>query len=327
MDIGLFKRLREEGLLTEASYQKIKQEAERPLRSLFWDINTLLSLSVIALSTGLGILVYKNIDTIGHQVVLVLIAGISIACFSWCSRKLGPFSRNQVHSPGHLYDYLLLLGTLTMLIFMAYLQFQYEVFGTRYGLATFLPMVLLFFLAYRFDNLAILNLAILNLGIWMGVAITPKQLLLASNFAGGRLIYTYQSLGIILLLSAFATQFYRIKPHFKFSYQHYGLHVLFIATLAAYGKDFDQPASWLWLVGIIGLAFLVYRDALQNKSFYFGVLAILYSFMAINCIIFRLFSPASDGSGKLEALLLVYTLSTIGFVWILRRFSKQIKTL
>lgn len=323
MDLDLFEKLHQEGLLTDASHQKIKQEAEKPLQSVFWDLNTLLSLSVIALSTGLGILVYKNIDTIGHQVVLALIAGISMACFTYCSRKRIPFSPSKVESPGHLYDYLLLLGTLTMLTFIAYLQFQYEVFGTRYGLATFLPMVLLFFIAYRFDHLAILNLAILNLGIWMGVTITPKQLLLASNYDSAKLIHTYQVLGLILLVFAFLTQHFRFKPHFKFSYQHYGLHVLFIATLAAFGHYYDHPASWLWLTGILGLAFWVYRDALQNRSFYFGMLSILYGFIALSCIVCKLVL-AIPGA---EMLLFYYfPFAAAGFAWLLKAFSKQVKT-
>lgn len=327
MDIDLFRKLHQQGLLSDASREKVELEAERPLKSVFWDINTLLSLSVLALSTGLGILVYKNIDTIGHQVVLALIAGISVACFTYCNRQRQPFSRNKVHSPGHLNDYLLLLATLTMLSFIAYLQFKYEVFGTRYGLATFLPMVLLFFIAYTFDHLAILNLAILNLGIWMGVTITPKQLLLASNYDSARLIYTYQILGVILLISAFLTQYYRFKPHFKFSYQHYGLHVLFIATLAAYGYDFDRQVPWIWLIGIMAMAVLVYRDALKNKSFYFGLLAILYSFVAFCCLIWRIIMAIPENSGGIELLFFVFIGITVGFALLLRRFAKQIKTL
>jgi hypothetical protein len=325
MDLDLFEKLHQQGLLTDESHQKIKQEAQSPLQSVFWDINTLLSLSVIALSTGLGILVYKNIDTIGHQVVLALIAGISIACFSYCGRQTPPFSRAQVKSPGHLYDYLVLLGTLTMLIFIAYLQFQYEVFGTRYGLATFLPMVLLFFIAYTFDHLAILNLAILNLGVWMGVTITPKQLLLASNYDSARLIHTYQVLGLILLALAFFTQYYRFKPHFKFSYQHYGLHVLFIATLAAYAY-YDNPGSSLWLVGILALCFFIYRDALRNKSFYFGLLAILYSFIALSCIACRLLLSVPADSGAFMLIFYYFIFAAVGFGWLLKRFSNQIKT-
>jgi hypothetical protein len=326
MDLDLFEKLHQQGLLTDESHQKIKQEAQTPLQSVFWDINTLLSLSVIALSTGLGILVYKNIDTIGHQVVLALIAGISMACFTYCSRKTPAFSPAQVKSPGHLYDYLVLLGTLTMLSFIAYLQFQYEVFGTRYGLATFLPMVLLFFIAYTFDHLAILNLAILNLGVWMGVTITPKQLLLASNYDSAKLIHTYQILGLILLAFAFFTQYYRFKPHFKFSYQHYGLHLIFIATLAAYGYDYDHPASWLWLIALLGLAFLVYWDALQNKSFYFGLLAILYSFIALSCIACRLLLAVPADSGAFMLIFYYFIFAAVGFGWLLKRFSNQIKT-
>jgi hypothetical protein len=139
MDYSLFKKLHQEGLTREQSFERIGQEERYPLVSVYWDINTLLGVGVIALSTGLGILIYKNIDTIGHQVILALIAATSIICFTYCERKKSAYSRFKVASTGHLFDYLLLLGTLTMLTFTAYLQYQYQVFGTQYGLATFLP--------------------------------------------------------------------------------------------------------------------------------------------------------------------------------------------
>jgi hypothetical protein len=66
-------------------------------------------------------------------------------------------------------DYILLLGCLLLLILIAYLQFQYNVFGNRYGLATFIPMVLLFISAYYFDHIGVLTMAITNLAAWAGI--------------------------------------------------------------------------------------------------------------------------------------------------------------
>ncbi|RYE12974.1 MAG: DUF2157 domain-containing protein, partial [Sphingobacteriaceae bacterium] len=157
MDYSIFKKLHQNGLIGAESFEKISREKQYPLVSVYWDINTLLGFGVLALSTGLGILIYKNIDTIGHQILLALIAGISVACFSYCSKNKAAFSWFKVTTRGHVFDYVLLLGTLTMLTFTAYLQYQYNVFGTHYGLATFLPMTALFFIAYYFDHLGVLN--------------------------------------------------------------------------------------------------------------------------------------------------------------------------
>lgn len=326
MDYSLFKKLRDEGLIGEESFEKINQEKHYPLVSVHWDINTLLGFGVIALSTGLGILIYKNIDTIGHQIILTLIAAISIACFAYCYKNKAAFSWFKVASPSHVFDYILLLGTLTMLTFTAYLQYQYNVFGTHYGFATFLPMAALFFIAYYFDHLAILNMAIVNLGIWMGVSVTPKALLTASNFNSETIIYTYLALGLFLLLLAFLTTHYQIKPHFKFSFQHYGVHTSFIALISAYFYYDQSGSAFLWLFGVMLLAFLLYKDAINHKSFYFILLALLYSYIAVSCLMERLFSANGNDGGTVVLMLIYVPFSACGFIYLLKHLNQKIKT-
>ncbi|HMC85145.1 MAG TPA: hypothetical protein VKI61_06445, partial [Chitinophagaceae bacterium] len=74
MDIHTFQQLHREGLITDDSLQKVEAVEKARLFSLHWELKTLLYLGVTLLSGGLGILVYKNIDTIGHQVILAAIA-------------------------------------------------------------------------------------------------------------------------------------------------------------------------------------------------------------------------------------------------------------
>ncbi|RYE33041.1 MAG: DUF2157 domain-containing protein [Sphingobacteriaceae bacterium] len=325
MDYNLFKKLHQEGLISEESFEQISREEQYPLVSVHWDINTLLGTGVIALSTGLGILIYKNINTIGHQIILTLIAGISIVCFMYCARKKSPFSWFKVTSPDRVFDYVLLLGTLTMLTFTAYLQYQYNVFGTSYGLATFLPMTALFFIAYYFDHLGVLNLAIVNLAVWLGVSVTPKQLLIASNYNSETIIYTYLFLGLFLLLIAFLTTRYRLKPHFKFSYQHYGVHTSFIAQISAYFYNNQKGFAFLWLFGVMLLAFLLYKDALKHKSFYFLLLALVYSYIAVSCLTELLFSINGNANGTF-VLMIIYVPFSIGvFIYLLKQLSHKIK--
>lgn len=322
MNIRLFKNLNQEDLPSEGSFGKAGQ-AENPLLCVFWELNTLLGLGVISLSTGLGILVYKNIDTIGHQAILTLIAGISLTCFIYCFRKKSPFSRFDVPSSGRIFDYTLLLGTLLMLTFIAYLQFQYQVFGTRYGLATFIPMVALFFIAYNFDHLAILNMAIINLGLWLGVSIAPKQLLDNSNFDNDIIIYTYHILGLFLLIVAMFTSFKRFKPRFTFSYQHYGMHLTFVSAIAAYANCYDQNNSWLWLLEIGVLALFLYQHTIKQKSFYFMLLALIYGYIALSCLACRLVN-AIDGQNSM-VYILYFMSSAAAFGLLLSSSNKKIK--
>jgi hypothetical protein len=326
MDYEVLKKLHLQGLIGNKSFENINQEEDHPLVSVFWDINTLLGFAVLALSTGLGILIYKNIDTIGHQTILSAIALISILCFAYCSKRKAAFSTVKAPDSDHFSDYILLLGTLSMLTFTAYLQFQYQVFGTHYGLATFIPMLALFFIAYFFDHLGILNLAILNLGLWMGVSVTPKQMLAASTYNDVVIIYTYLLFGFLLLSFAFLTERYRFKAHFKFSYQHYGVHVSFISLLAAFIHYYDFPGSFLWLIGMIAFALLLYRDAVNNRSFYFALLAVLYGYIAISCLAARVVSEI-DNDGSFILMSLYIPLSAAAFVYVLIKLNKKLRAL
>ena len=66
----LYDELHAEGLISDASLEMIRQKQD--LFSVHWEVKTLLYLGVLLLTSGLGLLIYKNIDTIGHQAVLLI---------------------------------------------------------------------------------------------------------------------------------------------------------------------------------------------------------------------------------------------------------------
>ena len=320
---NLYENLHADGLISEESFEKIKQKQD--LFSVHWELKTLLYLGVLLLTSGLGLLVYENIDTIGHQFVLAFIALICTGCFVYCFKAGYPFSSEKVKSPNTLFDYILLLGSTSFVIFIGYLQYEYKAFGTNYNLATLIPMVVLFFAAYYFDHLGILNMAIANLAVWMGVSVTPKQLLLNSDFDSKTIIYTYLALGVILLAGAYITQRLNFKKHFKFSYQHYGVHVTFIALLAGYFFYYPSAFAMLWMLALFAIAWVVFRDAFKNHSFYFLLLVVLYSYIAISSLVVRMMMLAED-EGALYLTMLYFIGSAIGLIFLLINLNKKIKT-
>ena len=77
MDLKLFTQFHQDGLLSDASLAKIKAANANRLFSIHWELHLILYLGVLMLSSGLGILVYENIDSIGHVAILIFIALIS----------------------------------------------------------------------------------------------------------------------------------------------------------------------------------------------------------------------------------------------------------
>jgi hypothetical protein len=320
----LYQELHTQGHISDDTFYKLKQRQLNPLVSVYWEIKTILYLGIMLLTGGVGVLVYKNIDTIGHQIILAFIALVIGGCFTYCFKHKKPFSTARVQTPNTFFDYVLLLGTISLLIFVGYMQYQYNLFGNNYGLATFIPMLALFYIAYDFDHIGILNMAIANLGVWMGVQVTPWQPLNEGTFSSERIIHTYTGFGLLLLCAAWLTQKFIFKKHFKFSYQHYGIHITLIAMLAGYFSDYDYGMNILWLFGVLVLCAAVYTNAYKEKSFYFLLLSILYGYLAISCLVVRAMIRLDD-IGAFYLLLMYFIGSAVGLIMFLISQNKKLK--
>jgi len=323
MNIPLFEKLHSSGHLSDESLQKIKAADNNKLFSLHWELRTILYLGILLLSGGLGILIYKNIDTIGHQVILAFIAAVCIGSFWYAHKKKPLYTNNKAVSPDSFFDYIVLLGCLTMVTFIGYLQFQYNVFGTKYGLATFIPMVLLFAAAYYFDHLGVLSMAITTLAAWAGFAVTPSTILQDNDFNSESVLLTGFLLGILLVLTGFASAKKKIKAHFEFTYSNFGAHLLFICSLGAMFMYERVYAAYLLL--LTGICFFFYKKALRDKSFYFLLILTLYFYIGLTYTIIRgLFEMSSDIGGIYLACF-YFIFSAIALIIFLVKMNKKIK--
>lgn len=325
MRIAVFRKLRAEGLIGELSLERAEALESRRLFSLFWELRLLLYLGVLLLTGGLGILVYKNIDTIGHQAVLAFIALVTAVSFLYCFRKRAPFSFEKVVVADAFFDYVILLGCLSLLIFLGYLQFEYGVFGDHYGSATFIPMVVLLFAAYYFDHLGVLSLAITNLAAWAGIAITPLAILREGNFSDTHLIWTGILLGCVLLGMGYMSLDRRLKAHFAGTYTNFGLHLFFIASLA--GLFTYERVYLLWFLVLMGIAWFLYGRAMARGSFYYIVVIVLYSYIALCYVVMRLLWKMSGADiGMMALSFLYFILSAVGVALLLVRLNRKLKS-
>lgn len=323
MNISLFEKLHKEGLLSGASLDKIKMQERTKLFSVHWELRTILYLGILLLTGGLGILVYKNIDSISHQVVLIVIGLISAASFYYCVKNKLPFAVGKVKAPNAFFDYILLLGCLSFITFIAYFQYQYNLFGERYGLATFIPMLVLFFSAYYFDHLGILCLAITNLAAWIGITVTPLQVLKANDFQNANIIISAVLLGIFLIVTGVVSVEKKIKAHFEFTYTNFGMHILFIAINAAM-FHFDR-IYLLWFLFLLLIAFYFYQRAKKERSFYILLISTLYSYVGLTYVIINLLSNMRFDIGILAFAFLYFVASAIALVVFLVRNNKKFK--
>lgn len=322
MNRDVFEQLLRQQLISGEELAAVRQWQHRPL-SVHWELRTLLYLGILLVTAALGILVYEHLDSIGHTVIVTAIGLVCGACFAWCFKKAAEYSFTKIESPGILYDYILLFGCLLLLCFVGYLQFAYNLFGHRWGLAVFIPMVILFFAAYYFDHLGVLSLAITHLAAWAGITITPAHILRNNDFSSDRLIYTGILLGVLLLLVAWLSTRRNLKAHFAFTYQNFGVHILFISLLA--GMLNHAHNYLLWFVALAAVAVVIFRESVRQRSFYFLVVTVLYTYVGLSFAVVKLLFGWDNGMSSIYLGLLYAIASGIVLIRFLMQYNKKLK--
>ncbi len=302
----------EKAIISPEHFEALKKESEvRPV-FLHWEIRVLLLAGISFLSTGLGILVYKNIDTIGHQAIIGLIALAIIGCGWYVFKKKQPFLIGKVQKEQTLADNLLLLGCSLFLILEGYLQFQYQIFGTRYGLATLIPTVLFFVFAYRFDHIGVLTMAMTAFVSWAGLTVTPLSIFKEDVFHGEPyLIHTGIVTGVILVIAGLVLNYRHIKPHFTFSYLNFGFNLACIAAL--YGCFIINQTFYSVLCMAFCVLGVVY--ARREQSYFFLLAGVVYGYIAFTTLISQTYIP-------FEIWMMYGVVSCLGIVMFFLNYKK-----
>lgn len=292
-----------------------RMEAARAARpfTVFWETRTLLYLGVACLAGGLGILVYKNIDTVGHQAILAAIALIAAVCLWRCASKAEPFTWGKGGRESSGSEYLLWLGALMTGTFVGYLQFRYSVFGKRNDVAVAIPALFYLFLAYRFDHRGVLQMGIAGMLGAVGVAISPMALLRGG--LGWAHVSAWTALAAAAVLGALAWHAQQAdrKRHFAFSYGHFAAHLGMIASLGGLFAARGWEALAYAALAAAGTAAL-WRHARRAHDAYFLLLAVGYGYILVTYLVLHYLLA---GMRRSEGILFLwFLLSCGGTIWL-----------
>ncbi len=290
-NLSLLEKLTEKNIISDEQASQIKVSDSNQPFSIHWELRLLLYLGITLLSSGLGVLIYKNIDTIGHNILISLIALVCLACFYYAFRHRKPFLWGEIEESTNLDDFALLGGCLAFLTLEGYLQYQYNFFGTRYGLVAFLPAVLFFFCAYYFDHRGVLSMAITALASWIGISITPLRLLKNNDFNSQDMVITSISLGIFLIIVGWISIQKELKRHFSFTYFIFGGNLTFIAALSGL---FAFDLKFIYGIIIAVLSYLSITYARTKHSYLFLLMGVIYGYIAFTYMAFKILPSDLD---------------------------------
>lgn len=307
-----------DGIISESEAGKIHAyEAHKPF-SVHWELRTILYLGILLFTTGAGLLIYLNIDTIGHQAVLAIIGLLCGVCFFYTFKNKQAYRNDVVKNISPFFDYIALLACLLLGTFIGYIQFQYALFGNHFGLATLIPSVVFLYCAYIFDHKGLLSLGITGIAGTIGLSIAPLQLLNGYALAAANIVYTALAFGIVIVLWAKYADNKNIKAHFSFTYHNFGINILLAACLTLL---FNQHLKMLSFALLLGFCFYFMKYAIARQSFWFLLLSVLYSYVGLTYVVFALL--LGDNGDAIIGLGMFYLLaSCIGVILFFINYKK-----
>ena len=314
----ILQSLQEKNIITSEQSTFISEyESTKPF-SIHYELRTLLYLGITMLTGGLGILIYQNIDTIGHGVIVALMALITLGCFGFAYFKRSPFSWNEIKGQSQFADFALLLGCMMFLILEGYLQFQYNLFGTKYGLVTILPAIIFIPAAYFFDHRGVLSMGLTALASWVGVSIAPLSVLSQNDFSAPNFLFTAIALGLILSGVGLFSEYKNLKKHFSFTYLLLGSNLTLIATMIGM---FNHANWFIYMVVALALCVGLFLYARKTQSYIFLLMGVVYGYIAFSYLLFKILELINSETLWLLAMY-YFLISGVGVVMFLINIKK-----
>ena len=290
--------LQARGLLPPAQAATIAAADQARPFSLHYELRALLYLGTTLLAGGLGVLIYQHIDSIGHGVIIALTAGLMAACFGYAARHRAAFTWGIASKTSIGADYLLILGCLLFVVLEGYLQYQYHIFGDRYGLATAVPALVFLPLAYWFDHRGVLAMGLTALASWVGLTVAPLAVLTENEFWNDHIRGAAIGLGLVLMAAGFYAEHRERKAHFAFTYLLLGsnLALAALATTLVRATFEEQPAVGLGTTLLmLALCAGLFWYARRAQSYWFLVLAAGYAYFAACYLLVQLTLALPEG--------------------------------
>ncbi len=314
------EKLLDKNCISDSQMESIKQYESLGIFSLHNELRFFLYLAVLVFTSGVGSVIYQNIDTIGHSAVLgFLFVLIGVGCY-FCFKNAKGFHKNEVVFDSPVYDYIVLLCTILSCVFIGYLQFQYQVFG--YGLSSLVCSAIGFSCAYYFDNKSALSIGITGLATFIGITVTPKSLLESEIYSNPLLSYYGVALGALLILWVEYSNKISLKKHFQFVIISFALQLIGICSIAGLLETY-------WFVFILVLAVAVYyfyKMSYKMESTFLFVFTIVYGFIGFNILLFK-FMKRIDWSRVDELFVILAPIyfigSILGFIRLIQHFNKE----
>lgn len=281
----IFELLFSEKFISKEQYQAINEYQKMQLFSIRNELLFLLYISILLFTSGVGIIIYKNIDTIGHTILLVLLAVLAATCFYFCYKKAKGFSKLEVPFDNPLYDYLMLFTTILMCTLIGYFQYNLNIQNSDYSLATLFSGIAALGMAYYFDNKSALLIGVTALGSFIGLSLKIQTIFENNISNNNSLLIAGLLFGALLLAWQWYSERINLKIHFGFVLLTFALHLMAISSL--YGTS--QSDYWFLYMMVLGaIVYYFYLKSINFNAISWYIFVLFYGYIGFNISLFRI---------------------------------------
>jgi hypothetical protein len=284
---NIHKQLFENKLIDESQHKFLDAIHAKKMVSVYSELRLALYVGIMLFTGGLGYFAYQNIGELGHIISMAVIGLGIIACFYFIQKFSKPYASTEVNIKLVYFDYLLLLTALLIISLFTYFQVYFNLVELLINWTSFTSAAILFFMAYRYDNRALLSMGITAVAAAVGVSITPINWATGDWFSNSNIYIISIILGITLIGAGEFSGMKNIKKHFKFTYHNFGILVFY--TAAIFGI-FDSNYELLYAFFLLLSAGAASYYTWKTKEFLFFLYSNISFYIALSFLVISLFS-------------------------------------
>ncbi|MFM7895049.1 MAG: DUF2157 domain-containing protein, partial [Flavobacterium sp.] len=102
------QKLHQKEFLNDNHLEEIANYQKKGVFSLRSELLLMIYVSIILFTSGIGVIIYNNIDSIGHLAILTANFIFMLVCFYFSFKKAKGYANDEVLFENPLYDYLVL---------------------------------------------------------------------------------------------------------------------------------------------------------------------------------------------------------------------------
>ena len=300
------------GEITVGQHVTISALARKQRLSVFVELNALLYLGVLSLAGGFAWTASAYSAKWGDVAILLPATAVLGGCLYYCFSRAAAYSAEQVPPPSLVFDYVLYLGCLVFAVELGYVEYRFHLLQADWDYYLLASALAYLVLAYRFDNLFVLSLAIATLGGWFGFRFSHVAFFFDNSIRACALAY-----GAIVATVGVWLHGAGIKRHFLETYLHVAANVLLAALVSGV---LAGNTTLMWPLGLLAASGAAIAGGVRFRRFSFVVYGVIYGYVGVSRELLR---EAQNPTAVLSYLVISAAVVIGCLVALSRRFGRE----